>query len=160
MYLGFKLLHVLAVIAFLGNITTGVFWKAIADRTGDRSIVAHTVRDIMRSDRFITVPSIVLLLVGGFGAAGAAGYSILGTGWIVWALGLFIISGLAFIPVARSQQAMVAAAEAPVDGDPLASEPYRRASQTWALWGLVATVAPVAAAVIMILKPALPSFPR
>ena len=29
LYLGFKLLHVLAVALFLGNITTGIFWKAL-----------------------------------------------------------------------------------------------------------------------------------
>ena len=33
MYLLIKLLHVIAVIAFLGNITTGLFWHAHAART-------------------------------------------------------------------------------------------------------------------------------
>ena len=33
MYLALKLLHIVAVILFLGNITTGLFWHAHAART-------------------------------------------------------------------------------------------------------------------------------
>lgn len=33
MYLFIKLLHILAVIAFVGNLTTGLFWHAHAVRT-------------------------------------------------------------------------------------------------------------------------------
>ena len=35
LYLAFKVLHILAVVMFLGNITTGIFWKEHADRTKD-----------------------------------------------------------------------------------------------------------------------------
>lgn len=35
MYHILKLIHVAAVIIFLGNIITGLFWKAHADRTKD-----------------------------------------------------------------------------------------------------------------------------
>ena len=35
MYLPMKLLHIVAVIAFLGNIATGLFWHVHAARTRD-----------------------------------------------------------------------------------------------------------------------------
>ena len=34
MVLALKLLHVLAAVSFLGNITIGLFWQAHAARTG------------------------------------------------------------------------------------------------------------------------------
>ena len=40
MYLWTKLLHVAAVIAFLGNIATGLFWHLHAARTRDPRLLA------------------------------------------------------------------------------------------------------------------------
>jgi uncharacterized membrane protein len=158
-YLLLKLVHVVAVVAFLGNISTGLFWKAIADRTGRPEIVAHTLRGIILSDRLITIPSIVVILIGGFGAALAGGWTILGTGWILWSLILFIIAGIAFGPVSRAQRELADLAAA---GGPglVASAPYRRLSHRWELLGAVALVAPLLALVLMILKPALIAFHR
>lgn len=47
MYVLFKVIHLLAVVAFVGNIAVGVFWKAVADRTNDPRIFAHTLRGII-----------------------------------------------------------------------------------------------------------------
>src|SRR5687768_12726355 len=95
-YLSFKLLHIAAVILFLGNIITGLFWKAHADRTRDPRVIAHTFLGIIRSDRWFTLPGIVAILIGGFGAAIVGRIPILGTGWILWSIVLFSLSGLAF----------------------------------------------------------------
>jgi uncharacterized membrane protein len=59
MYLLAKLLHLIAVILFLGNITTGLFWHAHAARTRDAKLLAHTVDGIIRSDRIFTVPAVM-----------------------------------------------------------------------------------------------------
>ena len=40
MYLLYKLLHVVAVILFLGNIITGVFWHRLAARTREPKLLA------------------------------------------------------------------------------------------------------------------------
>ena len=153
MFAFFKLLHVIAVIAFLGNITVGVFWKAYADSTKDLKIMAYTMAGIIRADRIFTIPGVILIVIGGVIAALAAGYSILGTGWILWGIGLFIISGIAFAPLSRAQRALHAAA---VKGDAAA---YEAASGGWNLYGTIALLTPFNAAAIMIIKPALPALP-
>ena len=56
MYLIWKLIHVTAVILFLGNIITGLFWKAHADRSRDVRFIAHTMEGIIRADRWFTIP--------------------------------------------------------------------------------------------------------
>lgn len=77
MYLWIKLLHVAAVFIFLGNIATGLFWKAHADRSRDPRIIAHTLDGIIRSDRLFTIPGVVLIPIGGIGAAIVAGLPML-----------------------------------------------------------------------------------
>ncbi len=96
MYLIFKLIHVSAVILFLGNIITGLFWKAHADRTRDPRMMANTLQGIIRSDRWFTIPGVIVITLGGFAAAIHGSIPILGTGWILWSIVLFSLSGFAF----------------------------------------------------------------
>ena len=153
MYLILKLVHLAGVVLFLGNITVGVFWKSSADRSGNATVMAHTIDAIIAADRIFTIPGIVLLLAGGIGAAIVGKYSILGTGWILWALIAFIISGLAFGPLSRTQrQLSVAAHTGNIDE-------YERLSKSWNFWGTIALLLPIVAFVLMILKPVnLPAF--
>jgi hypothetical protein len=73
----YKVIHLAAVIIFLGNIATGLFWKVHADRSSNPQIIAHTLHGIIRSDRWFTIPAIVVILIGGFGAASKGGLPIL-----------------------------------------------------------------------------------
>jgi uncharacterized membrane protein len=77
MYAWLKLLHVAAVILFLGNIYTGVFWKLIADRTREPRIMAHTLDGIIRSDRWFTLPGVLIITITGVGAALAGNLELL-----------------------------------------------------------------------------------
>lgn len=157
MYLAVKAIHVFAVVMFLGNITVGLFWKRYGDRTGNAAIMAHTVRGIILADRSITVPSIVVIVVAGIGAAEAAGIPILGTGWIVWSLGLFILSGIAFMPLSRVQRALYLVATTGLQSQDEKTR-YDALSRQWDIWGSIALVLPIVALILMVLKPTLPAF--
>lgn len=157
LYLVLKTIHVLAVVLFLGNITVGAFWKAFADKTGKPPVMAHTIDGIIRADRIFTIPAVIVLVLAGFAAAGMGHYSILGTGWILWGLGLFVISGVAFGPIARVQRALLAVAQTGLQTAEQQAA-YEALSRQWNVYGTIATVAPFAALVIMVLKPALPAF--
>ena len=154
-YLGLKLLHVLAVVLFLGNITTGVFWKANADRTRNPVVIGNMLEGIIRADRLFTLPPIVFILIGGIGAAIVGKYPILGTGWIFWSIVLFIISGIAFMSVVGpTQRKMLALVRR--SGESLDWAAYRALSVQWEIWGAVALLAPAIAAALMVMKPAIP----
>lgn len=156
MYLWLKLLHVVAVIAFLGNITTGLFWHAHAARTRDAAILAHTMDGIIRSDRLFTGPGVVLIIVTGVWNATQAGLPLLGTGWIRWALILFAISGLAFaLRVAPLQARLRAMARQGQERGTFDYPSYHAVARRWEWWGAVALVTPLAALVLMVLKPSL-----
>lgn len=153
-----KLVHVLGVIAFVGNIVVGIFWKNIADRTHDPRVIAHTISGIIVADRIFTFPGILLILIGGFGAAAIARYSIWGTGWVLWGLGLFVIAGICFGPVQQAQRAMLRLTQEAQDAKRLDWQAYARLTTRWNAFGTIATVAPLLAVVVMVLKPHLPAF--
>ena len=137
MYLAMKTLHVLAVVLFLGNIITGLFWKAHGDRTADPRIIAHTLEGLIRSDRWFTIPGVVLIVVFGIAAAILGRLPILSTGWIWQSIVLFSISGLAFmLQVAPLQRRLLALAAAGVSGERWEHAAYRRLSRRWEFWGL------------------------
>ena len=83
MYLFLKVLHVLAVVAFLGNITTGLFWHRHAARTRDPKLLAHAMDGIIRSDRIFTIPGVVSHR-NRHRRRDLRQYPILRTGWILW----------------------------------------------------------------------------
>jgi len=153
-YLGMKALHVLAVVLFLGNIITGLFWKAHGDRTGDPRIMAHTLEGIIRSDRRFTLPGVLLIVVFGVAAALVGRLPILGTGWIWQSIALFTVSGLAFmLQVAPLQRGLRTLAASGMAGGPWDQAMYQRLSRRWEFWGLVAILTPLAAMVLMVYKP-------
>jgi uncharacterized membrane protein len=157
-YLALKTIHLLAVVAFLGNISVGLYWKAAADATRDAAIMAHTMKSIIRGDRLITIPSIIVLFVAGIAAALNAHVPLLHTGWILWSLALFTISGMAFGPLSRVQSRLAEAA-AQIAADAAARERYESLSRAWNVWGLIALGAPVVVLVLMVVKPSLPALP-
>jgi len=154
MYLILKLVHVAGVVLFLGNITVGIFWKSFADRTRNPVLMASTMDGIVKADQIFTVPGALILLGGGLGTALVGGIPILSTGWLLWGLIAFILSGLAFIPLGLTQRKLAAEAHA---GD---LREYDRLSGRWNFWGLIALGFPILAFVLMILKPVLPAFSR
>jgi uncharacterized membrane protein len=154
-YLWLKLVHVLGVVMFLGNIVTGVFWHKHALATRDPKLLAHTMDGVRRSDRLFTMPGVFLILASGIWAAIQGGYPMLGTPWILWTIVLFAISGVVFgVRVAPLQKRLHAVATAGAQGGSFDFAAYERLSRQWDVWGTVATLTPVVGVALMVLKPA------
>jgi uncharacterized membrane protein len=157
-YLVFKFIHIAAVIIFLGNIITGVFWKKWADRTRDLGIMAHALEGIIAADRLFTIPGVIVIVFGGFGAAGVQHIPVLRTGWVLWGIVLFTLSGIAFMAqLVPLQRRMAKMTRAGVSGGAFDWALYEKLSRAWDVWGLIALLAPLIAAAMMVLKPELPS---
>jgi len=157
MYLLLKTVHVLSVVLFLGNIVTGLFWKAHADRIGDPRLQAHALDGIIRSDSWFTIPSVLLIIATGIALASSAGLSLLRTDWISVSILLFALSGILFgvhlAPAQKRLLAMAREAEAQ-PGPEWPSAAYRRLSFRWEMVGLAAIALPLAALALMVFKPA------
>ena len=156
MFLLIKLLHIIAVIAFVGNIAIGIFWHAHAARTRDPKLLAYTMGGIIRSDRLFTIPGVIGIIVTGIAAAIYGNFPILRTGWILWTLILFIVSGLIFmIRVAPLQRQLRALAEAAAQSGTFDYALYRALAVRWEVWGAAALLTPLAGLALMVLKPSL-----
>ncbi|MDO9707275.1 DUF2269 family protein [Paracraurococcus lichenis] len=151
-YEGFKLLHLLGVVLLIGNVTVTSIWKLYADRTRDVRIIRFAQRLVTITDWFFTFWGIVLLVVGGFGAAGLAGMDPLRDGWLVWSEVQFLLAGLVWlgllVPIQIRQARLARGFE---EGVPIPVE-YWRLGRRWIAWGLVATVPLVGAMWSMIAK--------
>jgi uncharacterized membrane protein len=159
LYLILKFIHIMAVILFLGNIITGLFWKLHADNTRDPRVIAHAFEGIIRSDRIFTIPGTIFIIAAGVATALIGQLPILGTGWILWAIILFSLSGLAFgLRVAPLQEQLAHLAREGAETDLFDWERYRRLAHIWEMWGLVSLLTPVGAVILMVLKPSLPAF--
>jgi uncharacterized membrane protein len=154
MYLVLKLLHVSAVVMFLGNITTGLFWHRHAARTRDPRLLHHAMDGIIRSDRWFTNPAAATIAITGVLAAIVGHLPIFRTRWIAIGLALFILSGISFATrVAPLQRQLRDLARTGLESGTFDHPRYEALARTWELWGAVALALPLAAMVLMILKP-------
>jgi uncharacterized membrane protein len=154
MYLALKLLHVAAVVLFLGNTVTGLFWHAHAARTRDPRLLFHAMDGIIRSDRWFTLPGVVVITLTGILAAIQARLPVFGTPWILGSVLLFAVSGVLFgARVAPLQKRLREIARAGVESGTFEAAAYRRLAHAWELWGLAALLLPVGALALMVLKP-------
>ena len=153
-YAFFKLLHILAVVVFLGNVFTGLFWMYQANKTRRLAIIHHTMKSIILSDRYFTVPGVVVIVAGGFAAAIQGSMPLLRTGWIFWSIVLFSTSGIVFAwMLAPLQKKIKLLTEVKTEDEPgFDWSAYQKLYKAWDLWGLVAIFTPLLALVMMVLK--------
>jgi uncharacterized membrane protein len=148
-----KALHIASVVLFLGNIITGVFWKLHGDRLGTLNARAQALDGVIRSDRWFTLPGVFGIIVTGVLLAKTLHLPILATKWLLWALILFGVSGAAFsIFVGPLQKKLLKNVQAGLSGTWNQSE-YEALTRSWKVWGAIATVAPLIALFLMVMKP-------
>lgn len=149
-YLIFKAIHLLAVVAFLGNIVTGLFWMKFARKTNDIKIIHHTAAGIIASDRLFTIPGVIIITAGGFAAAIYGGIPLLRTGWIFWPIVLFSLSGLFFAFKVVPLQIRMKKHFEKSEGDDWKG--FDTLLKQWEFWGFMAVITPIISFFMMILK--------
>lgn len=148
-----KLIHLAAVIIFLGNIITGLFWMAFAVKTKDIKIINHTMKGIIKADRYFTIPGVIIITAGGILAAVHGKLPILQTGWIFWSIVLFSASGIAFaiklVPLQKKIYNLTSGHETATGFNWVN---FNKTYLAWDIWGLIALLTPIASMVMMVLK--------
>jgi uncharacterized membrane protein len=153
-YLAFKVVHILGVVLFLGNIIVTGVWKVLADNTGDPRTIAYAQNLVTLTDWIFTAGGVVLILIGAYGMIWVAGLNPLGPAWLIWGQSLFIASGIIWVAILiPTQIAQAREARGFADGGPI-PESYWRHGRRWAIWGTIATLLPLANLYFMVVKPA------
>ncbi|MEJ8841256.1 DUF2269 family protein [Lacibacter sp. H375] len=152
-YLLFKIIHLLAVVAFLGNITIGLFWMKWAYKVNDVGYLQHTVKGIIAADKIFTLPGVLVITAGGIMAAIKGGYPLLGTGWIFWSIVLFTLSGIMFMAkVGPLQTKMKNYLEQSIGNNSYDKAQFTKYKKEWEWWGALSLFTPLLAFLLMILK--------
>jgi uncharacterized membrane protein len=153
LYTIFKVIHLVGVVVLIGNVTVTAFWKIFADRTADMHIIAHAQRLVSLTDWVFTFAGILLIYIGGFGAALVGGLNPFGPAWLLWGHGLFALSGSIWLGILVPIQIRQARHATNFIAGGVIPPAYLRDSRRWLIWGIIATLPLVAAICIMVAKP-------
>lgn len=145
-----KLIHIIAAVIFLGNITLAPFWKVHAEKSKDRTKIAGAFEGIIRADRYFTMPGVTVLLIFGIGGALHGGLNLIQVGWIFWSIILIIISATAFMAKVVPLQKQIYALAS--DENKFNWDDYRKLAKQWSIWGWIATITPWLALIMMVMK--------
>ncbi len=147
-----KSIHVIGVILFVGNIAITGWWKAMADRTRDPRILAFAQRQVTLTDWVFTLGGIVLLAVSGALSAIVGGFAPT-TPWLQWGSAPVHPLGrdLGCRPGAAADQAW-GAWRKPSPSRARSRDQYWKLERLWVVFGVIATVLPLATVVVMVLK--------
>lgn len=148
-----KFLHITGVVMLMGNITATAFWKVFADRTGDARIAIFAQRLVVITDWSLTFWGVVLTVIGGYRLLWISGAGPFSAAWLLWSQILFAVAGTLWLAIIVPIQIRQARAVRGMDPEAAIPADYRRDTQRWIFWGLVATVPLVAATWLMVAKP-------
>ena len=146
--------HIFGAVLFLGNLIVSAAWMAAARRTDDPGVVSFAARAVARADWLFTAPSVVLILLNGIALAGKLyGYDhIQDQSWLTVAIVLFVLSGVVWVGfLMRFQAAMIRLSSPATE----ITDDLRAVIQQWVMWGGIATILPIIALWLMVVKPAL-----
>lgn len=131
-YLTLKTLHILFFALFLGAGIASVFYKVMADRTGEMAVIVATLRHLVVADLILIVPSVIALPLTGLMMLGWD----ISAPWVRMALLLYVLAGMPWLLAVKLQLDMrdlaIAASREGRGLDPR----YARKSRRWLALGL------------------------
>ena len=149
-----KYAHILGAILIFGTGLGTAFHMWCAHLTKEPRVIAAVGRSTVLADWLFTTPAVILQPVTGAVLAWAHGWSLLEP-WLLLSLGLYVLTGLCWLPVVWLQIEMKRmAAGALRDGMPLPAR-YHRFAWIWFTLGWPAFIAMFAITYLMIFKPSL-----
>jgi len=148
-----KMIHLLSVVIFLGNVITGLFWMHWAVRSGDLKIIHHTTKGIIRSDIYFTIPGAIIITISGLLIAMLGNIPVFKVGWLLWPIILFSLSGIIyFLRVVPLQKKIKHLTNSDSEAGSFDWVQFRKLYKSWDGWGIISVLTPLGAFVLMLLK--------
>jgi uncharacterized membrane protein len=151
-YFVLKYLHVVGAAVLLGTGSGIAFFMLMAHRTGDPRLVAEAARIVVIADFLFTATAVVAQPVTGVLLVREVGYS-MSEGWIVASIGLYIVTGVFWLPVVWIQMQLRDIATQAVQDRTDLPPSYNRYFWTWFYFGFPAFGAVAAIFWLMIARP-------
>ena len=148
-------LHVIGACVLLGTGAGIAFFMVMAHRTGVPALIAHTAGIVVLADMLFTATAVVVQPITGYLLARSIGWPIF-EGWVLAALGLYVVTGVFWLPVVWIQAQMRRLAQDAAEAAAPLPVRYHRLFRIWFACGFPAFAAVLGIVWLMITKPALP----
>lgn len=149
-----KWLHVLGAAVLFGTGAGIAFFMLLAHRTRDPHLISHVARSVVIADAVFTATAVVAQPLTGLALAYLQNWR-LDESWIVASIGLYVFTGLCWLPVVWIQSRMRRIAETAARGRTDLPDNYFRLFRVWFALGWPAFAAVLAIFWLMIAKPTL-----
>ena len=144
--------HVLGATVLLGTGAGIAFFMVMAHHTRNSILIAHVAGTVVIADTIFTASAVLVQPVSGYFLAREAGWD-LTEPWLMLSIGLYVFTGLFWLPVVWMQARMRNLARAAArDNVPLPAE-YFRLYRLWFAFGFPAFAAVLAIVWLMLAKP-------
>lgn len=145
-------LHVIGATVLLGTGAGIAFFMVMAHRTKDPVLIAHTAGIVVIADWIFTASAVIIQPLTGIWLASLVGWS-LTEPWILISAGLYVVTGLFWLPVVWIQKQMRdMARQSAQEGDPLPQR-YFRLYRIWFVCGFPAFFSVLTILWLMVRRP-------
>nr|APZ78681.1 membrane protein [Cystobacterineae bacterium] len=146
-----RLLHLFAVVVFLGDIAVTAIWRLLADQTREPRVIVYALRLVLLTDKYLLMPSSLVLAVTGFLMAHLGGIPIWSVPSYAVALILFMASGLLWNLVLRPMQGTQLAIAESLGASGERFDEYLLLTKKWLRWGILTMVCAFGSMALMVL---------
>jgi uncharacterized membrane protein len=151
-YLALKVIHIISSTVLFGTGLGTAFFKWAVDRTGNVPAIRVVSEKVVLADWLFTTPAIVVQALTGIALARLLGYP-LAHGWVLYALILYCVAGMCWLPVVGLQVRMRDLARAAErSGAPLGNN-YCALARLWFWLGVPAFASVTVVFWLMVNKP-------
>ncbi len=148
-FLTLKLIHIISAIILFGLGCGTVFFKMMADRTGNHAAIAITSKHVVLADWWFTTPTVIIQPLTGILMAEQLGMS-LTDGWLIQSIVLYTLTGLCWLPVVYLQIRMRDIAVNSLSENQPLPESYHYYSKIWMWLGVPAFFAMLSITTLMV----------
>lgn len=153
LYFILKFIHILSSTLLFGTGLGSAFYMWRANQTGNIQAMLFAAKNVVIADWVFTTPAVIIQPLTGFWLIYILHYPITSQ-WIVWSLGLYVLTGLCWLPVVWLQIKMHQILKATVAADKDKLPPlYYKYERFWFYLGWPAFIAVLVIFYLMVLKP-------
>jgi uncharacterized membrane protein len=149
----FVIVHVVASLFFLGNIIFAFFWKITANKNGRTSVLIYAQKQLAWTDGIFTTTSTTLIAITGYSLAKIDGINVATTLWVLWSQIFFYSSAAIWLLLLAPLQVMQLLLLKNLSSDEAVPAKYWSLAKKWNILWIIATILPLFAYVLMVVKP-------
>ena len=150
-YFSLKLIHILSSTLLFGTGLGSAFYFWRANLSGNYQAMCFASRNVVIADWFFTTPAVIIQPISGFLLMQVLGISFTTT-WISLAIGLYVLTGLCWLPVVWLQIKMHRQLENAIENNEKLPPSYYRHYRQWFCLGWPAFISVLLIFYLMVFK--------